>query len=96
MAFSHSNITVGTSPTLLLVVPTGTQPTQVTIQNQDAAAIFIGDSTITAAGANRGHSIPANGEHTRLYQGGDRIFAISAAGTVAGGAIIIYNTPEGS
>ena len=55
MSFFHTNVTVGTTPTLLLTVPSAQGRTQVTIQNQDTAAIFIGDSTITASGALRGH-----------------------------------------
>lgn len=96
MAFVHANLTIGTTPTLVYTVPSGQPPTQVTLQNQDTAAVFIGDSTITASGASRGHAIAANGEHTRLYYAGDRIFAVSAAGTVAGGLILLYNTPTGS
>jgi hypothetical protein len=96
MAFIHSNVTVGTVAQLVYIVPSGQPATQVTLQNQDAQPVFIGDSTITVSGASRGHAIAANGEHTRLYYAGDRIFAISAAGTVAGGLIMLYNTPTGS
>lgn len=96
MSFFHTNVTVGTTPTLLLTVPSGQVSTQVTIQNQDTASIFIGDTTITASGATRGHAIAAGAEHTRLYYPGDKIYAVSAAGTVAGGAIILFNTTSGS
>lgn len=96
MAFLHTNMTVGTTPTLIYTVPSGTQATQVTIQNADTASIFIGDITITSSGSSRGHAIAANAEHTRLYYPGDKIYAVSAAGTAAGAVIILSNTPTGS
>jgi hypothetical protein len=92
MSFQHSNVTVGTVAQLIYTVPPGMEPTQVTIQNLDAAAIFIGDAAITASGPTIGHRIVANGEHTRLYFGGDQIWAISAAGTAAGQVNLLYMT----
>ena len=92
MALAHSNITVGTTPQLIFTVPSGMPPTQVTIQNLDAAAIFIGDSTIAASGPTVGHRVNAGTDHTRLYYGGDQIWAVSAAGTTAGAVTLLYVT----
>ena len=62
MALVHLNQTVGTTATLICQVQAGLQRNvAIQIQNNDAASIFLGDSTITTSGAGRGHTIAAKG-----------------------------------
>ena len=92
MALVHINATVGTTPTQIVQVQTGLQRNiAVQIQNLDAAAIFIGDVTITTSGATRGHSIAAAGTFQIWLNPGDKVYAISAAGTTAGAVVVTYS-----
>jgi hypothetical protein len=93
MALYHTNVTVGTTPTLLLTLPNGVGYVAVSIQNRDTAAVYVGDSNITAAsGASGGHSIAATtGTFQVWMHGNESIYAISAAGTSTGAVSIIYS-----
>ena len=85
MALTHNNFTVGTAATKIVSIPSGAQRSiAVQIQNLDTVAIFIGDKTITAAGATRGHSVAVNATQQLWLNAGDEVWAISAAGTTAG------------
>jgi hypothetical protein len=92
MALVHLNATVGTTVTRILTVQSGiTNPVAVQFQNLDSAAVFIGDSSITATGSGRGHSVAANGTFQLWLSAGDVVYAISAAGTTAGAVVITYS-----
>jgi hypothetical protein len=92
MALTHANITVGTTPTKIVQLPTGgPRGIAVQIQNLDTVAVFIGDATITATGATRGHSIAVNATQQLWLNGGDSVYAISAAGTSAGAVVVTYS-----
>jgi hypothetical protein len=92
MALVHINQTVGTTATLICQVQTGlSRNVAVQIQNLDAAAVFVGDSSITTSGATRGHSIAANGTFQFWLNSGDKIYGISAAGTTAGAVVVTYS-----
>jgi hypothetical protein len=92
MALVHLNATVGTTATQLFTLPSGlARNVAVQIQNLDSAAIFIGDTSITATGAGRGHQIAAGASFQIWLNSGDRVFAISAAGTSAGAVVITYS-----
>jgi hypothetical protein len=92
MALVHINATVGTTPTKLFTLSGGiANPIAVQIQNLDSAAIFIGDSSITATGATRGHSIAAAGSFQLWLSSGDTVWGISAAGTTSGAVVITYS-----
>jgi hypothetical protein len=92
MALVHLNATVGTTATRILTVQSGiTNPVAVQFQNLDSAAIFIGDSSITATGSGRGHSVAAAGTFQLWLSAGDVVYAISAAGTTAGAVVITYS-----
>ena len=93
MALIHSNVTVGTTPTLLLTLPNGVGYVAVSIQNRDSAAIYVGDNSITAAsGANGGHLIAATSGTLQLWlHGNETIYAVSAAGTSTGAVSVIYS-----
>ena len=93
MALIHNNITVGTTPTLLITIPNGVGYVAVSIQNRDTAAIYVGDSAITSAsGANGGHLIAATSGTLQVWMhGNESIYAISAAGTTTGAVSVIYS-----
>jgi len=93
MALIHANVTVGTSPTALVTIPNGVGYVAVSIQNRDTAAIYVGDSSVTAAsGANGGHSIAATSGTLQVWMhGNETIYAVSAAGTTTGAVSVIYS-----
>jgi len=93
MALVHANITVGTTPTLLVTMPNGVGYVAVSIQNRDSAAVYIGDSAITAAsGANGGHLIAATSGTFQIWlHGNDSVYAVSAAGTSTGAVSVLYS-----
>ena len=93
MALIHANITVGTTPTPLITLPNGVGYVAVSIQNRDSAAVYVGDSTITAAsGANGGHLIAATSGTFQIWlHGNETIYGISAAGTSAGAVSVLYS-----
>jgi len=91
MALVHLSNTVGTTATLICEIRVGLGSVPVQINNQNAQPIFIGDTTITAAGAGRGTRIASNGNFQVWAHGGDKIYAISAAGTSAGDVSVLYS-----
>jgi len=91
MAIVHVNKTVATTATLLTTLNTVTEYTAVSIQNNDAASIFIGDSTIATSGTNKGH-IGASGSTYQLWlRANDAVYAISAAGTSSNAVSVLYS-----
>ena len=91
MALVHLNKTVATTATALTTLDSITEYTAVSIQNNDSASIFVGDSTLTTSGANKGHVV-ANGTTFQLWlRANDTIYAISAAGTAANAVSILYS-----
>jgi hypothetical protein len=92
MALVHINATAGTTATLVCQVATGIQRgVAVQIQNGDSASIWVGDSSITTSGATKGHLITAAGTFQLWLNPGDKVYAISAAGTAAGAVVITYS-----
>ena len=93
MALIHQNVTVGTTPTLLVTIPNGVGYVAVSIQNRDTAAVYVGDASITAAsGANGGHLIAATSGTFQIWlHGNESIYAISAAGTTTGAVSVLYS-----
>jgi hypothetical protein len=92
MAFTHKNQTVRTTVTQIVEVPTGQrQNIPVYIQNNDSAAIFIGDPTVSTSGANAGWKVAAAANIQFWCNAGDEIYAISAAGTAANAVVVTYS-----
>jgi hypothetical protein len=86
------NNTVGTAATQIAQVPTGQrQNITVQIQNNDTVAIFVGNSTVTTSGANQGWKVAAAGSVQYWCNAGDKIYAISAAGTAANSVVVVYS-----
>jgi len=91
MAIVHLNKTVTTAVTALTTLDSITEYTAVSIQNNDSAAIYVGDATISTSGANKGHTV-ANGTTFQIWlRANDTIYAISAAGTAANAVSVLYS-----
>ena len=91
MAIVHVNKTVATTATLLTTLNSITEYTAISIQNNDSASIFIGDSTLTVSGTNKGHVVAAGATYQLWLRASDAIYAISSAGTAANAVSILYS-----
>jgi hypothetical protein len=92
MALVHLNNTVQTTPTLIAAIPVGVGPSRaVQIYNGHSSAIYIGDISIATSGATIGRTIAANASFQLWCNGGDKIYAISAAATAAGAVVVTYS-----
>jgi hypothetical protein len=95
MSYNHVNITVATTPTVLVTIPEGNPYTAVTIQNNHSAALFLGDNTVTAttSGATSGFSLVAAGAVTVWLHSGSVLYGIVATSATATGVVkAIYST----
>ena len=91
MAIVHVNKTVATTATLLTTLNSITEYTAISIQNNDSASIFIGDSTLTVSGTNKGHVVAAGATYQLWLRASDAIYAISSAGTAANAVSVLYS-----
>ena len=91
MALVHDTFTVTTSPTLLATIPAGNPTTLVTVSNDDNSSIFIGDDTVAASGVNKGITVVKNVNYNVSLNAGDKLYAISAAGTSAYAVTVFYS-----
>jgi hypothetical protein len=92
MAFQHINASTFTTAQPILTVPTGIpRQTPINIHNGHSAAIFVGDLTITTSGATIGRTIAANANQIFYVNGGDIVYAISAAASATGAIVITYS-----
>jgi hypothetical protein len=92
MAFQHVNAsTFTTARPILIVEDVIPRQTAINIYNGHSAAIFIGDDTITTSGATIGRTINASASQVFYVNGGDIIYAISAAASAAGAVVITYS-----
>jgi hypothetical protein len=92
MALQHLNTQVQTTPTLIASLPVSMgRNIAVQIYNNHSSAIYIGDSTITASGATIGRPMSATSSFQLWLNGGDKIYAISAAQTAVGACIVTFS-----
>jgi hypothetical protein len=91
MAIVHVNKTVATTATLLTTLESITEYNAVSIQNNDSASIYVGDSTVTTSGVNKGHVIAAGSTFQIWLHASNSLYAISAAGTSANAVSILYS-----
>lgn len=91
MALVHDTFTVGTSPTLLVTLPSGNPTTTVAVVNDDNSSIFIGDSTLTVSGANKGLTVVKSTNYRIDLNAGDTLYGISTAGTAANAVTVLYS-----
>jgi hypothetical protein len=92
MAFISTNNTVGTTATVIAQLPvTMGQGRAISFQNTDAQSIFVGGSNVATSGATKGHIVLTGQTYQLWLNGGDIVYAISAAGTAAGSVIVQYS-----
>jgi hypothetical protein len=88
----HSNITVGTIPTLLATIPKTAGYIAVQINNRDNQAVYVGDINIThTVGATGGSTIAAGGSIQFWVSGGDKIYAVAGITTGTGALSVVYS-----
>lgn len=91
MALVHDSFTVTTSPTLIVTIPAGNPTTRVAVVNDDNSSIFIGDITVAVSGADKGLTVTKNTVYNIDLNAGDKLYAISSAGTAANTVTVLYS-----
>lgn len=91
MAVVHDTFTVATTATLIATIPAGNPTTTVAVVNDDNSSIFIGDSTLTVSGANKGLTVVKNTNYRIDLNAGDTLYAISSAGTASSAVTVLYS-----
>jgi hypothetical protein len=92
VALKHINTQVQTTATLIADLPVSMGSNiAVQIYNNHSSPIYIGDTTITTSGATIGRPMSATSSFQLWLNGGDQIYAISAAQTAAGACIVTYS-----
>jgi len=83
MAIVHNSfVLAANTPVLIATIPMGNPLTHVVVSNSNGASVFIGDSTVAAAGTvDRGLRIATLTNQDVWLNGGDELYAVSAAGT---------------
>jgi hypothetical protein len=92
MALKHFNTQVQTTATIVAQLPVSMgRNIAVQIYNSHSSTIYVGDSTITTSGATIGRPMAASSSFQLWLNGGDVIYAISAAQTAAGACIVTFS-----
>jgi hypothetical protein len=91
MALVHNSVTVGTTATLIAEIPVRNPLTAVQISNSDTSAIFLGDDTLSNTGADKGVRLASNGNLQIWLNSGDKLYAVSAAGTSANAVGVLFS-----
>jgi hypothetical protein len=92
MALQHINSQVQTTPTLIAQIPASVgRNIAVQIYNNHSSAIYIGNESIATSGATIGRPMSATSSFQLWLNGGDKIYAISAAQTAAGACIVTFS-----
>jgi hypothetical protein len=91
MALVHNSVTVGTTATLIAEIPAGNPNTAVQISNTDSASIFLGDASLSNTGVNKGIRLASNANLQVWLNAGDKLYAVSAAGTSAYAVAVLFS-----
>ena len=92
MTLVHNSVTVpATTATLIATIPAGNPLTSVHVSNLDSAAIFVGDSSLSNTGADKGARIAASASHDFWLNAGDSLYAYSVAGTAANTVTVLFS-----
>ena len=92
MALQHLNSQVQTTPTLIAAIPVSVgRSIAVQIYNNHSSPIYIGNQSIATSGATIGRPMSATSSFQLWLNGGDEIYAISAAQTAVGAVIVTYS-----
>jgi len=86
MALVHNSfVLAANTPVLIATIPEGNPLTHVVVSNSNGSSVFIGDSSVAAAGtADRGLRIATLTNQDVWLNAGDTLYAVSAAGTGSG------------
>jgi hypothetical protein len=81
--YQQGVVSVGTTATLIAEIGAAPETGGVIVQNNGSAAVFVGGSTVTAAGATAGPQIAASGTLTIPTTGAEplSLYGIVATGT---------------
>ena len=94
MAVYHQTYTVGTTPTLIITIPDKNPLTQITVFNDDNNPIFIGDSSVSTTGSDRGIKISKSTVASNVWlNAGDKLYAIAATETAANTVSVFWSSP---
>ena len=92
MALTHTSVTLASATaTVIATIPAGTPLTCVHVSNTDSAAIFVGDSSLSNTGADKGARISASGALDIWLNAGDSLYAYSVAGTSANAVAVLFS-----
>lgn len=86
MSVANSSVTVGTSATV--IAAPRARRASLLVQNNDSAAIFVGDANVTTSGAHTGLKIAAGATQPFGEMPGV-VYAISAAGTTSNAVTVV-------
>ena len=96
MTLVHNSVTVpATTATVIATIPTGNPLTCVHVSNSDSAAIFVGDSSLSNSGADKGAKISAAAALDIWLNSGDSLYAYSVAGTSANAVAVLFSKVVG-
>ena len=90
MALQHVNSLVGTTPRMIVKIPTGVQQTAIQIFNNTGATIYVGDTSVGTTGATVGNAIATAASVQIWLQAGDELYAVCAT-SPAGYLSVIYS-----
>jgi hypothetical protein len=94
MTVYHQNYTVGTTPTLIVEIPAKNPSTQVTVYNDDNNPIFLGGSSVTTSGVNKGVPLAKSTVASNAWlNAGDKIYAVAATETAAYAVTVFWSSP---
>ena len=92
MTLVHNSVTVpATTATVVATIPVGNPLTCVHVSNSDTAAIFVGDSSISNSGVDKGVKISAAAAMDIWLNSGDSLYAYSVAGTSANAVAVLFS-----
>jgi hypothetical protein len=93
MALVHNSVTLAAATaTIIATIPAGNPLTAVHVSNLDSAAIFVGDSSLSNTGVDKGARIAASASHDFWLNAGDSLYAYSVAGTAANTVTVLFST----
>jgi hypothetical protein len=93
MTLVHNSVTVpATTATVIATIPAGNPLTCVHVSNSDSAAIFVGDSSISNSGVDKGVKISAAGALDFWLNAGDSLYGYSVSGTSANAVAVLFST----
>ena len=92
MAIVCTAFTVATTPTLIAEIPAGNPNTAVQISNTDSAALFLGTNLVDpSTTANRGVRMNQNTNLQLWLNAGDKLYAVSGAGTSTNAVSVLFS-----